>query len=210
MILQALKGYYDRKAADPDSGVAPEGFMWKEIPYVISLNPEGEVIGLESTYEGEGRSRRAKRFLVPQAVKRSVGIVANALWDSPDYALGIDVKGKPDRVPKQHAAFKEKVAALSEQAGCGLAAVRGFLDRPDKTTLLEGFGETWKTLCEDGGYVTFRLAGQSGIIAAQPSVQAAIRKARLAGEGEEGLCLVTGDSDAIARLHPAIKGVQGA
>ena len=26
MILQALKEYYDRKADDPDSGIAPEGF----------------------------------------------------------------------------------------------------------------------------------------------------------------------------------------
>ena len=26
MILQALYDYYQRKAADPDSGIAPEGF----------------------------------------------------------------------------------------------------------------------------------------------------------------------------------------
>ena len=35
MILQALKDYYDRKAADPESGIAPLGWERKEIPYLI-------------------------------------------------------------------------------------------------------------------------------------------------------------------------------
>ena len=34
MILQALKEYYDRKAADPESGIASEGFEKRiTIPY---------------------------------------------------------------------------------------------------------------------------------------------------------------------------------
>ena len=37
MILQALKEYYDRKAADPDSGIAPLGWEWKEIPFVFVI-----------------------------------------------------------------------------------------------------------------------------------------------------------------------------
>ena len=32
MILQALCDYYQRKANDPESGIAPEGFEYKEIP----------------------------------------------------------------------------------------------------------------------------------------------------------------------------------
>ena len=32
MILQALKDYYDRKAADPESGIASLGWERKEIP----------------------------------------------------------------------------------------------------------------------------------------------------------------------------------
>lgn len=35
MILQALKEYYDRKASDPESDIAPEGWRWKEIPFII-------------------------------------------------------------------------------------------------------------------------------------------------------------------------------
>jgi CRISPR-associated protein Csd1 len=68
MILQALKEYYDRKSDDPNSGMAPPGFEWKEIPFIVVLNKNGEPVSIEETYEGEEKNRRAKRFLVPQGV----------------------------------------------------------------------------------------------------------------------------------------------
>ena len=34
MILQALYEYYQRKAADPVSTIAPRGLEWKEIPFL--------------------------------------------------------------------------------------------------------------------------------------------------------------------------------
>ena len=37
MILQALYEYYQRKAADPESTIAPRGLEWKEIPYLILI-----------------------------------------------------------------------------------------------------------------------------------------------------------------------------
>ena len=42
MILQALKEYYDRKAADPASGIAPLGWEWKEIPFLFVITETGE------------------------------------------------------------------------------------------------------------------------------------------------------------------------
>ena len=101
MILQALKEYYDRKAVDPESQMAPPGFEWKEIPFVIVLKPDGAPVSLNPTYEGEGKKRRAKRFLVPQAVKKTSGIAANLLWDNLEYVLGIVLKSKPERVVEQ-------------------------------------------------------------------------------------------------------------
>ena len=35
--LQALKEYYDRKAADPESGIAPPGWERKELLFLITL-----------------------------------------------------------------------------------------------------------------------------------------------------------------------------
>ena len=65
MILQALKEYYDRKAADPASGIAPLGWEWKEIPFRVVIDANGSFNHLEDTREGEGNHKRAKRYLVP-------------------------------------------------------------------------------------------------------------------------------------------------
>jgi CRISPR-associated protein Csd1 len=203
MILQALKEYYDRK---PD--LPRPGFELKEIPFVLTLKHDGKPVSLTPTYEGEGKARRAKCYLIPQAVKRAVNIAANLLWDNPEYVIGVRLKGKADRVAEQHAAFKRRIEDLGLPNDTGLAAVRAFLARPDKVELLEAFGESWEELKKTCANLSFQLAGQTGLIVEQPAVQAAIA-ATVAGRGTD-FCLVTGNNDATERLHTAIKGVWGA
>jgi len=89
MILQALKEYYDRVAADPESVIAPEGWEWKEIPFIIVLDNHGNLLQIEDTREGEGKKKRGKLFLVPQSVKRTSDIAANLLWETANYVFGI-------------------------------------------------------------------------------------------------------------------------
>src|SRR3990172_7182054 len=109
MILQALKEYYDRRASDPESGIAPVGWERKEIPFVIVLDRNGNLIQIEDTREGEGKKKRAKAFLVPQAVKKTSGVAANLLWDVAGYVFGVDQKGKPERAADQRKAFLERI-----------------------------------------------------------------------------------------------------
>lgn len=206
MILQALKEYYDRKAADSESGIAPMGWEWKEIPYVVVLSPAGKLVQLECTYEGSGKARRAKPFLVPQAVKKTSGIASNLLWDNPEYALGVVLKGKPERVPEQHAAFKKAVEALSLAEEEGVKAVLTFLN--DETKLDQLAAED--QLKEAGANLTFRLAGDAQPIANRPTVTATIEAARCKEGGEMTTCLVTGNQEPMAITHTAIKGVWGA
>ncbi|WP_310599228.1 type I-C CRISPR-associated protein Cas8c/Csd1 [Desulfobulbus sp.] len=89
MILQALKEYYDRKAADPYSGIAPPGWEWKEIPFLLVLDGDANLVSIEDTREKVEKKKRVKTFLVPQGVKRSVGIAANFLWDNVEGILKI-------------------------------------------------------------------------------------------------------------------------
>ena len=210
MILQALKEYYDRKAAEPDSEMAPAGFHWRGIPYVIRLEPDGTPVALSATFDGEGKAKRAKSFLVPQPVKKTSGIAANLLWDSPEYALGVVLDSKPDRVRKQHAAFTQRVKDLGEIRDAGLTSILRFLEINDKESVLSEFS-TWADLRETRGSVTFELAGDEGIVLERVAVKKAIRKADEAGDAEEqGLCLITGSRQPIVRLHTAIKGLRGA
>ncbi len=203
MILQALKEYYDRKTDLPRPG-----FESKEIPFVLTLNLDGTPVALTPTYEGTGKSRRAKCFMVPQAVKKSVNIAANLLWDNPEYVFGEVLKGKPDRVKEQHAAFRKRVEELPVTGDQGLAAVKAFLSLPDIIQRMDAFGEPWTELKKTGANVSFQLAGQAGLIVERPAVQAAIA-ASVDGKGSE-FCLATGEKDAVERLHTAIKGVWGA
>lgn len=204
MILQALKEYYDRK---PD--LPRLGFERKEVPYVVVVNGEGTPVELEETYEGEGRDRRAKSFLVPQSVKRSVGVAANLFWDAPVYVFGVDLKGNADRAKEQHLAFKNRIAALNADSDEGLMAVKRFLDIPDKPSVMSAFGKVWTTLLEEGANVTFRLAGDNVIVAERPAVCRAIEM--LTGSNDtRAVCLVSGERQPAERLHTAIKGVRDA
>lgn len=205
MILQALKEYYERKQDLPRVG-----FEEKEIPYVLVVDYEGKPVSLKCTYEGTGKNKRARKFLIPQSVKRASGIASNLLWDNPEYALGITLKGKPERVVEQHAAFKKRIADLGEINDAGVCAVKKFLDSPDKSTVLQRFGESWEQLLESGANMSFQLAGESRLILESDAVKTAIQKALHAPEEKKGLCLVSGEEDVAERLHTAIKGVWGA
>ena len=205
MILQALKDYYDRKASDPDSGIAPLGWERKEIPFLIVLTEDGSLVRVEDTQEMVGKKKRAKTFLVPQSVKRSSGVAANLLWDNVEYVSGVVCKGKPDRVAAQHADFLSRLAPLSGCASVG--SILSFLKAPDFRERLDG-QSAWKEAVETCAFVSFQIAGHDVPVFREPDVVARIDS--LSGDSEAtGVCLVSCARDAIAELHPAVKGVLG-
>ena len=205
MILQALKEYYDRMAADPDSGIAPLGWERKEIPFLIVLTKDGSLVRVEDTQTIVGKKKRARAFLIPQSVKRSSGVAANLLWDNVEYVSGVVCKGKPDRVAEQHEAFLSRLALLS---GCAsVDSVVGFLKSSDFRERLDEHS-AWKDAVDECAFVTFQISGHDEPVFREPDVIARIEA--LASDSEaNGVCLVSGERDAIAELHPAVKGVFG-
>jgi CRISPR-associated protein Csd1 len=200
MILHALKGYYDRKAADSESGIAPQGWEWKEIPFIVVLGNTGAFIQIEDTREGEGTKKRGKRFLVPQSVKKTSGIAANLLWDSANYVFGIDEnKGKEQKNAFVSRIEKELPESTKKQA------VLEFLTKLDIASLEKS--EYWNEICETRPTVSFRFDGESKLYCETAEIK---RRLAIQSETPDGLCLVTGDQDTISRTHTAIKGVRGA
>ena len=212
MILQELARYYERKASDPDTALAPEGFEKKEIPFVIVLKSDGQFVQIEDTRSGEGKKKRARAFLVPQSVKRAVNISANLLWDTAEYVLGIDTRGKPDRVVLQHAAFVERLAE-PPQDDQGVQAVRAFLaDVPFEQLEQSSY---WEEIRTTNPNLTFQLVGDTELVCDRAAVVDALlaNAAKSDADGSSaarGICLVSGIEAEITRLHPAIKGVWGA
>ena len=107
MILQALYEYYQRKAADPGSTIAPHGLEWKEIPYLILIDKKGNFLELQDTTEGVGKQKRAKKYLVVKSKGRTGSNswqTANVFWDHFGYVLAqpknTDDKGMPNIIRK--------------------------------------------------------------------------------------------------------------
>mgnify|MGYP000892640959 FL=1 len=214
MILQALADYYRRKAEVNDGAMAPPGFELKRIPFVLVLDEDGRLLQLADRREGEGRSRSAKAELVPQSVKKTSGVAANLLWDSAEYVLGVDTKGRPERVNEEVAAFRTRLdQSFAEcSADAGLQAVLAFLDNHREETL-DGLSDhpCWPEIQQTNPILTFQLSGDSELICQRPALVAALAASNDDGsEDARALCLVNGDDDVVERLHPAIKGVWGA
>lgn len=206
MILQALKEYYDRKAADPESGIAPEGWEKKEIAYVIVINKEGKLIQIEDTLEPDGKKKKAKSFIVPQGVKRASGIAANLLWDNIGYVLGIDTKGKPERAIEQKSAFIKKI---EDEIGL-IDEIKPLIMFLQTITIQElERMSLWNDLVSSTSNISFRMNFENNLIFENKIIRDAINE-NLKKESEQSVCLVTGKKDSIATLHVAIKGVWGA
>lgn len=210
MILQALSEYYQRKSMDPQTALAPFGFEEKPIPFLIVINSEGKFIQFEDTREMQGKKSIARSYIVAQALKKASGVAANILWDPADYVLGIDKKENPERTAKQVLAFREAIeenltAAKDDE---GLRAVLQFLSPVNRH---EFAGDPhWSEIVEKNQLLTFRLVNDAGIVFNRPQVISAYRDTLRKSAKNENLCLVTGESDEISRLHPSIKGVWGA
>ena len=107
MILQALTDYYRRKCDDPDPAqrLPAFGLEQKEIPFILEINAAGELLQLRDTRELQGKKKVARIYRVPMGVKKTSGVAANLLWDTLEYVLGVDTKGKPSSMQRSAPAW---------------------------------------------------------------------------------------------------------
>ena len=211
MILHALNDYYQRRqrSPDPQDRLPAFGLEEKEIPFVIEIDADGQLVNLVDTRTIVGKKKIGQRFLVPQGVKKTSGVAANLLWDTAEYVLGVDTKGKPERVVEQHAAFCVRFERLPDVAlkDAGIQAVLAFF----KNINLEQFEalSVWTDILAANPNMTFRLHGDVELVCQRPAVATAGIPVT-DNESDAGICLVSGETASIERLHPAIKGVWGA
>lgn len=201
-ILQSLDRYYDRMAARGEAE-AP-GFSREKISFVIVLSTAGEPVDVLDLREQSGKKLVPVLREVPAAVKRTAGIAPNRLWDKSSYVLG-RTAGAGRRTAEEHAAFRTLHARLlAETDDAGLVALALFLEG---WTPARFDASPFSNDMLDANLV-FRLDGD----AVDVHARAAARRL-LVGDAVEGtsqMCLVTGMASAAQRLHPTIKGVQGA
>lgn len=205
-VLQALERYYhrlDERGEVSAPGWSPEKFGW-----CVLLDRDGVPVDVQDLHDLSGKKPKVKQYAVPAAVKRTVGIAPNLLWDKTAYVLG-RTAGEGKRTAQEHVAFVDlHLVRLAGQEDEGLVALRRFLEawRPER------FDEApFKPEMLDGN-VMFRLDGELGFLHERPAARTLVKAGSgEAGEGvdDSGLCLITGQAGKLARLHPTIKGVEG-
>lgn len=74
MILQSL---YERDKALGEK--LPDGFVWKEIPLIIVIDPVGNFVSMEGL-DREPKDK-GKPYMIPTPVTRTSGVSPNLFWD---------------------------------------------------------------------------------------------------------------------------------
>jgi len=213
MILQALKEYYDRKTADPNSDIAPEGFEKKEVPFLVVINSDGKFVNVEDTREHDGKRMIAKTFLLPRSKNRS-GSKSYAttflLWDHIGYLFG-HPEGDT-KAANQHQTWMRSLKELPSTLLLdeGVQAILKFYAWPGQVSAVQAHGAWADCVRLPSCNMTFRLAGDLVPIPCRETIVSYVRELiQSTPEREErnstatdiGLCLVTGERGEIAKTH---------
>ena len=217
MILASLARYYRRLAAEIDDmgnpKVPPYGFSEEKIGWILVLDKEGRLKTVVPNLTAD-KKPQPKLMSVPRPEKRTSGIKPNFLWDKTAYALGVEAnKNKAEAKEKPFTpsektfdAFKQyHLDLLQNSDDEGLQALCRFLQnwQPAHFT-----AENLPTEMLDANIV-FSLEKPTALIHKREAAQSLWAGCLKSDEALEGLCLISGDTAPIARLHPAIKGVFG-
>lgn len=214
MILQALKEYYNRKASDPSSDIAPEGFEKKEFPFIIVIDKDGKLNSLEDTREKIGKKLIGKQYLVPRSKSRTGGKSYETtflLWDHFGYLL--NHPESDEKAPKQHKTWLDSLDALplKLKENEEVSAIIKFYKVDGVRQLKES--ASWQECAKlNSCNMTFRISGESFPVPCHPVVQEYVRTSITASSeiakpsSDKELqvfarCLVTGEFGEIVRTH---------
>ena len=210
MILQALNEYYERKAVDPSSDIAPIGFERKPIPFLIEINSNGDFLGLRDTRESNDKGHV---YLVPKSKSRA-GKNSYAttflLWDHIGYVLGQPADNEKSK--RQHETWVRYLNELPDslKSDLGISAVLKFYNYSDSISKVTE-DPSWKECLKiPSCNITFKILEDTFPVTSRASVQEFQRGVTNTIENEvevgdntqfKGTCLVTGKQEGIARTH---------
>lgn len=213
MILQALSKYYERMAADPESGIAPEGLERKSIPFLVIIDENGKFINLEDTRVLEGKKLIPKTFLIPRSKSRT-GVrgyeTVNLLWDHIGYLF---CHPKDDEKAKnQHHSWLNYIHNLPDKIKNirGVSAMIKFYQSEEEIKAVKAHPSWADCLKTSTCNMMFQLVGELNPIPCLSEIHEYAKQSASdssdsgAGEGEENIiarCLVTGRIGKIVRVH---------
>ena len=205
MILQSLCQLYNSARIE---GLAPYGFEYKAIPFIVVISETGKFVRFDDTRRIEGSRKVGASFLVPKAVKKTSGISANLLWDVAEYAVGLDKKGNLQKTQHQFDSFKGRMDPFS--IADEVQVVQNFLAELSLSKLQAS--KCWSEIIESNCLLSFKLEGTDHLVCQNETFLKLYRETLEYCQDDKAFspCLVTGQLSAPVLLHPAIKKLQRA
>ena len=212
MILQALVEYYE--ALERKEKITSPGWCRARVAYGLDISEQGELMGVIPLKKEQQKGKKTvwvpQDLTVPQMVSRCSGVSANFLCDHSGYMLGIDNKGKPERSREcfEYAKKKHKDILGNISSPAARAVCRFFDCWPDRAAENPYLVPELEEIIS-GSNLVFMIDGE--YVHEDPDIMQCWEEySRQSGTGPEGVCLVTGRREEIARIHGTIKGVRGA
>jgi CRISPR-associated protein Csd1 len=205
MMLQALKEYYDRKAADAESDIPPDGFERKAIPFLVVIDRNGKFINLEDT-----REQTEKTFLVPRSKPRSGSRSYETtflLWDHIGYVLQYP---NDEKAKNQHNTWLKLLNELSIRLKeeRSIQAIIKFYDSGGIAKVMSH--PSWNN-CRGiiSCNMTFKIAGEIMPVPCCQAIKDYLNDIKDSSDSAEkndgnkiiGRCLISGEIDEIVRVH---------
>ncbi len=218
MILEALYRYYKILLDDPEVEISPPGYNAASVNFALNLSRQGELLDIFpfATQVQAGNKVReipSRRMIVPEQVKRSGSDPnPNFLCDNSAFVLGLSDKDdvKPGYGAQRFVKFRQYNINLLSKANCEAArAVIAFLQEydPQNARAHPVIARHLESLLK-GGNIIFQVEGQSTL--EDEEIKRVWEEFKAEGEAVTMQCLVSGETEQIARLHPTIKGVRDA
>ena len=212
MILQALMEYYETLSTQKglQQDIPPFGWSKTTASFCILLDSTGAVIEFISLIN---ENKKGRTVTVPLQLKRSgTNPSPYFLCDSATYVLGLENGVATSRAIRYFQAFSQMHQKLLQNIHCLEAtAVTNFLqhwnpseaekDPTVQAAFSAGMGR---------GNLIFRISDHSSWVLDAPEIMDAwnIHYAdTLKAKGQSGVCMLTGKTAVIARIHNSVKGI---
>jgi len=217
MILQALYRYYEILLKDPDVDIAPPGYSSTGVSFALNISVNGELLDIFPLFTKVQRRKQMvdvpQRMVVPEQVKRSgTNPTPNFLCDNSAFVLGFSEKDGNDKEYslKRFKAFRTHNLSLLLRANSkAAAAMAAFLQKHDPLTAREHpvIARHLEEMLK-GGNLIIRFAGRD--VSDDLEIRRVWEEYKSGVKAEVMQCLVSGENEPVARLHPNIQGVRNA
>ncbi len=218
MILNELVRYYDR-LSEQGSALPIPGFSNEKIHYSIVINTDGKLVQIDNIQGFSGKKSIPRLLNVPY-VKRASNIKPAFLRDNAKYVFGVESKEKKDiasgdvtnwkitdKSLARFDAFREYHVSIAEQVNDpDFHSLAKFLMdwQPENFAMFSDANEMI-----NGNFV-FQILGHTSFLHEKETLRKFWQKIQLDDKSENGICLMTGNTEPIAKLHAGLKGIPGA